>query len=131
MKGQVPLAELIAVCDSDRVVTERQALRTYESDGLLQYAVTPRVAVLPDTAEQVRDVVQVVFHEFVSMSIQHLMHEMGQRLLARFPQLAGVSFEGQNRLWDTAAVSEADEKVKVYTDPRPPYGSLHLTLTRE
>ncbi len=82
-------------------------------------------------SEQVRDVVQTVFHEFVSMSIQHLMHEMGQRLLARFPQLAAVSFEGQNRLWDTAAVSEADPKVIVYTDPRPPYGSLHLTLARE
>ena len=81
-------------------------------------------------AEQVRDIVQTAFHEFVSMSIQHLMHEIGQRLLARFPQLAVVSFEGQNRLWDTAAVSEADSKVKVYTDPRPPYGSLHLTLTR-
>ena len=82
-------------------------------------------------AEQVRDVVQAVFHEFVSMSIQHLMHEMGQRMLARFPQLSVVSFEGQNRLWDTAAVSETDPKVIVYTDPRPPYGSLHLTLARE
>ncbi|MDP8922613.1 MAG: urate oxidase [Chloroflexota bacterium] len=81
-------------------------------------------------AEQVGDLVETVFHEFVSMSIQHLMHEMGQRLLARFPQLAVVSFEGQNRLWDTAAVSDADPTVKVYTDPRPPYGSLHLTLAR-
>ena len=35
--------------------------------------------------------------EFVSLSIQHLVHEMGQRLLARFPQLASVSFEAQNR----------------------------------
>ncbi len=42
-------------------------------------------------AEQVRDVIQVVFHEFVSESIQHLVHEMGQRLLTRFPQLAEVS----------------------------------------
>ncbi len=82
-------------------------------------------------AEQVRDVVQTVFHEFVSMSIQHLLHEMGQRLLLRFPQIAELTFEGQNRLWDTAVVSETDPKVKVYTDPRPPYGSIHLTLTRE
>ena len=81
-------------------------------------------------AEQVRDLVQVVFHEFVSMSIQHLVHEIGQRLLARFPRLARVSFEAQNRLWDTAAVSEADPKRKVYTDPRPPYGSIGLTLVR-
>ena len=33
---------------------------------------------------QVRDVVCAVFHEFVSESIQHLVHEMGQRLLDRF-----------------------------------------------
>ena len=81
-------------------------------------------------AEQVRDLVATVFHEFVSMSIQHLMHEMGQRLLERFPQLAEVAFDGQNRLWDTVVVSEQDEKIKSYCDPRPPYGSLHLTLKR-
>lgn len=80
--------------------------------------------------EQVRDLVATVFHQFVSMSIQHLMHEMGQRILARFPQLAEVSFDGQNRLWDTVVVSDADPKIKSYCDPRPPYGSLHLTLRR-
>ena len=82
-------------------------------------------------AEQVRDLVATVFHEFVSMSIQHLLHEMGQRLLARFPQLAEVAFDGQNRLWDTVVVSRSDEKIKSYCDPRPPYGSIHLTLCRE
>ena len=39
-------------------------------------------------AEQVRDLVQVVFDAFVSESIQHLVHELGCRLLERFPQLA-------------------------------------------
>jgi urate oxidase len=82
-------------------------------------------------AEQVRDLVATVFHEFVSMSIQHLLHEIGQRLLARFPQLAEVSFDGQNRLWDTVVVSQTDEKIKSYCDPRPPYGSIHLTLRRK
>src|SRR5258708_15691863 len=47
--------------------------------------------------EQVRAVVQVVFHEFVSESIQHLVHEMGLRLLERFPPMPKVSFDGQNR----------------------------------
>jgi urate oxidase len=81
-------------------------------------------------SEQVRDVVATVFHQFVSMSIQHLVHEMGQRLLRRFPSLASVSFEAQNRLWDTMLVDEADPTRKVYGDPRPPYGSIALTLTR-
>lgn len=82
-------------------------------------------------SEQVRDVVGVVFHDFVSLSIQHLVHEMGQRLLARFPQIAEVSFEAQNRLWDTAFVSPTDERTRVYCDPRPPYGSIFLSLARE
>ena len=82
-------------------------------------------------AAQVRDVAATVFHEFVSLSIQHLIHEMGQRLLARFPQLSEVAFDAQNRLWDSVATSETDERVKVYCDPRPPYGNIGLVLTRE
>ncbi|HLJ80458.1 MAG TPA: urate oxidase, partial [Ktedonobacterales bacterium] len=58
-------------------------------------------------AEQMRDLVAVVFNEFVSESIQHLVHEMGTRIFARFPQLAEVSFEAQNRTPDPAAVSQA------------------------
>lgn len=81
-------------------------------------------------AEQVRDVCGAVFHSFVSMSIQHLIHEMGTRLLERFPQMAEVSFEAQNRLWDTAVISEEDVRVKVYVDPRPPYGMITLKLAR-
>jgi len=92
-------------------------------------------AIAPDlsgyvAAEQVRNLVEVVFHEFVSMSIQHLIHEMGQRMLQRFPQLSEISFAAQNRLWDTTNVSEADPTVKVYCDPRPPYGTIWLTLNR-
>ena len=77
-----------------------------------------------------RDLALVVFHEFVSESIQHLVHEMGTRILARYPQLAEVSFEGQNRTPDPAVVSEADPKVKVYTAPFPAYGLIRLTLRR-
>jgi urate oxidase len=81
-------------------------------------------------AEQVRDVVQVFFHEFVSESIQHLVHGMGLRLLERFPQLAEVSFEAQNRTRDPIFTSDSDDRVKVYSDPFPAYGSIKLTLKR-
>ena len=96
----------------------------------------PTVALTPDPAryvasEQVADLVATVFHEFVSLSIQHLINEMGTRILERFPQLIEVSFEAQNRLWDQAEVSADDERVKVYTDPRPPYGRIGLTLHRD
>jgi urate oxidase len=78
----------------------------------------------------VRDVVRTTFDDFVSMSIQHLVYEMGQRLLARFGALSEVSFETQNRLWDTVTVSETDPKTRVYSDPRPAHGLIGLTLRR-
>lgn len=81
--------------------------------------------------EQVRDVCAAVFHEFVSMSIQHLVHAMGRRLLERFPGLAEVAFETQNRLWDPAASDPDDPARAVRTDPRPPYGDIGLVMTRE
>ena len=80
--------------------------------------------------EQVRDLVQVVFHEFVSESILHLVHEMGLRLLERFPQLAEISFEAQNRTRDLVIASKTDEKMKVYSDPFSAYGIIKMTVKR-
>jgi urate oxidase len=82
-------------------------------------------------SEQVRDVAQTVFHEFVSESIQHLMHEMGLRLLDRFPQMTEVSFKGNNLTRDPVGQYEAGAKKKVYTDPFPAYGLLKLTMSRK
>lgn len=82
------------------------------------------------SAKQVRDVVTAVFHEFVSESIQHLVHEMGLRLFTRFPGLAEVEFTGQNRTRDPFYTSESDPRVKVYSDPFPAYGEITLRLTR-
>jgi urate oxidase len=80
--------------------------------------------------EQVADLATAVFHSFVSLSIQHLVHEIGLRMLDRWPQLAEVSFEATNRLWDPGAVSERDERVKTYADPRPPFGRIGLVVRR-
>jgi glycolate oxidase len=38
----------------ERVITDRQRLRTYECDGLAHYRAVPGVVVLPETAEQCR-----------------------------------------------------------------------------
>ncbi|HET7685325.1 MAG TPA: urate oxidase [Candidatus Limnocylindria bacterium] len=81
-------------------------------------------------AEQVSDLAAAVFHEFVSLSIQHLVHEIGNRMLARWPQLVEVSFDTQNRLWDEVAQSDDDPAVRTYADPRPPYGHIGLGLRR-
>jgi urate oxidase len=80
--------------------------------------------------QQVADLAATVFHEFVSLSIQHLVHEIGGRMLERWPQLAEVSFEATNRLWDTVAESERDPRVKSYCDPRPPFGRIGLVMRR-
>jgi len=78
----------------------------------------------------VQDVVEETFDEFVSMSIQHLVYEMGQRVLARFSELSEVSFEAQNRLWDTVKTSQTDTTLRVFSDPRPAHGVIGLTLRR-
>jgi len=82
-------------------------------------------------SEQVLDVVRTVFHQFVSESIQHLVHEIGTRLLQRFPGMATVSFDAQNHTWDPVALSEKDPNVKVYSEPFPAYGIIRLTLSRD
>jgi urate oxidase / 2-oxo-4-hydroxy-4-carboxy-5-ureidoimidazoline decarboxylase len=81
-------------------------------------------------AEQVADLANAVFHEFVSLSIQHLVNEIGLRMLDRWPQLTSVSFDAQNRLWDVGAEAD-DGRTKTYADPRPPFGHIGLVLRRE
>ena len=93
-------------------------------------------AVLGDPAkyvasEQVADLANAVFHEFVSLSIQHLVNEIGSRMLDRWPQLTEVSFDTQNRLWDLVAESADDPRVRTYADPRPPFGHIGLILRRD
>src|SRR4051812_37644755 len=46
--------ELRAICGDRWTYTTEHDLRTYESDGLLQYHATPVAAVLPGSAEEVR-----------------------------------------------------------------------------
>ena len=52
------VGELRAVVGAEHVYTHEHQLRTYESDGLLQYAVTPGAVVLPDSTEEVQAVVR-------------------------------------------------------------------------
>ena len=96
----------------------------------------PGAALAPDHAayvagEQVADLVGAVFHRFASLSIQHLVNEIGVAMLERWSLLSEVSFEAQNRLWDLSVTSESDERVKVYCDPRPPFGRIGLVLRRD
>ena len=80
--------------------------------------------------EQMRDLLAVTFDDFVSESIQHLLHELGRRVMARFPQLAEISFDALNRTRDPDGQREDNPRVKVYSDPFPAYGRITLAMRR-
>ena len=77
---------------------------------------------------QVRRIVHEIFHGFESGSIQQIIYQIGSAMLAGIPSIAEVTLEGQNRTWDT--VVESGDTLGVFTDARPPYGCLGLTLRR-
>jgi glycolate oxidase len=45
------------------VISDREQLRTYECDGLMDYRVIPDLVVLPESAEQVQQVVRLCYEE--------------------------------------------------------------------
>ncbi|MGI8777985.1 MAG: FAD-linked oxidase C-terminal domain-containing protein [Acidimicrobiales bacterium] len=49
---------LTRICGREHVLTDNDQLRTYESDGLRHYRAHPPVAVLPGSADEVREVVR-------------------------------------------------------------------------
>jgi urate oxidase len=75
-----------------------------------------------------REIVRDVFESFESGSIQQVIYQIGSRLLAEIPAMAEVHLEANNRTWDT--IAEQGETLGVYTEARPPYGCLGLTLKR-
>jgi glycolate oxidase len=52
------VSRLAAIAGDEHVITHKRQLATYESDGLLQYASTPAVVVLPGSAAEVAAVVR-------------------------------------------------------------------------
>ena len=75
-----------------------------------------------------RTVVHKTFQEFESGSIQQLIYQIGSKLLDDFRSISEVRLEANNRTWDT--IAEEGDMLGVYTDPRPPFGCLGLTLRR-
>jgi urate oxidase/2-oxo-4-hydroxy-4-carboxy-5-ureidoimidazoline decarboxylase len=77
---------------------------------------------------QVRKLVVEVFHGVTSGSIQQIIYKIGCAMLEQIPAIAAVNLEANNRTWDT--IVEQGDQLGVYTDARPPYGCLGLTLKR-
>jgi len=76
----------------------------------------------------VRQIVHEVFAGFESGSIQQVIYQIGVKMLQDIPAIEEIHLEANNRTWDT--ITEQGESLGVYTDARPPYGCLGLTLHR-
>jgi urate oxidase/2-oxo-4-hydroxy-4-carboxy-5-ureidoimidazoline decarboxylase len=76
----------------------------------------------------VRDEVERIFEEFNSRSIQHLVHEIGTRLLAAHTHLREIEFVAENHTPDH--VRDGAAGVKVFAEPRSTFGKIGLVLRR-
>jgi urate oxidase len=82
-------------------------------------------------SDDVLALVLSTFDEFVSESIQHLVYEMGTRILAAFPALSQISFRSENHTYDPVDGAEDAEPLrKTYTSAFPAYGLITLVLDR-
>jgi urate oxidase len=75
-------------------------------------------------AQGVRGIVRDTFLSFESGSIQQIIYRIGARMLGELPAVSEIHLEANNRTWDKVAEH-------IYTDARPPFGCLGLTLRRE
>ncbi len=99
------IQRLSEIAGDEHVVTHPHQLRTYESDGLLQYRVSPRAVVLPGSAREVRDVVRACFEAGVpwvargagtGLSGGAVPHEEGVLIvLSRLRRIVEVDLENQ------------------------------------
>ena len=80
------------------------------------------------TSATVRRIVRDIFNGFESGSIQQVIYQIGTGILADIPSIAEVHLEANNRTWDT--IAERGDELGVFTEARPPFGVLGLSLKR-
>jgi glycolate oxidase len=128
------LAErLRAICDQQHVLAEPEELKPYECDGLSAYRHVPLLVVLPDSAEQVQQVLQLCRDEGVpviargagtGLSGGALPREDAVLLsLARFNKILGIDrVNARARVQPgvrNLAISEAAKPYGLYYAPDP------------
>jgi glycolate oxidase len=133
------VAELERAVGADHVVTHPHALRTYESDGLLQYAVTPRAVVLPNTTEQVQRVVRLCHeHEIPwvargagsGLSGGAVPHEEGVLVvLSRMRRILEVDLENQRVVVEPGVTNVAVSQAVAPTHFYPPDPSSQIVCS--
>ncbi|HEY7274225.1 MAG TPA: FAD-linked oxidase C-terminal domain-containing protein [Actinoplanes sp.] len=114
------LAErLRAVLGEQRVITDRQELRTYECDGLAHYKVTPAVVAFPHTAQECAAVVQ----NCVTAGVPYVARGSGTGLSGgALPRADGVLIV-TSQMRSILAVAPEDERAVV----EPGVINLHVT----
>jgi glycolate oxidase len=114
------LAEkLTAVLGRDRVISDRQRLRTYECDGLAHYKVIPALVVLPHTAEECAAVVKAC----VGAGVPWVARGSGTGLSGgALPHADGVLVV-TSQMREILEVSPADERAVV----QPGVINLHVS----
>jgi urate oxidase/2-oxo-4-hydroxy-4-carboxy-5-ureidoimidazoline decarboxylase len=81
-----------------------------------------------EVTRSLRNLIYQTYQSFESGSIQQIIYLIGTKILESQSSIAEVHLEANNRTWDT--IVEQGEEVGVYSDARPPYGILGLTLKR-
>ena len=80
--------------------------------------------------DQVMDLCASVLHDVPGNSIQEVQWHIAQRIFQRFPQVARVWLEGENRTWARPMVPAPEHAHKTYTAGNPAYGLIRLELDR-
>ena len=137
--GSAFVAELRRIAGPEQVITQEHQLRTYESDGLLQYAVTPGVVVLPATAEQVQQVVSACHRAEVpwvargagsGLSGGALPVEDGVLIaLSRLRRILEVDIDDQRVLCEPGVTNVAVSQAVAPTHFYPPDPSSQIVCT--
>ena len=63
MQRDLLIREMQSILGPEGVISEREQLRSYECDGLMNYRVVPELVVLPENAEQVQSIVKLLYDE--------------------------------------------------------------------
>ena len=63
MEREALIKTMQSILRPEGVISEREQLRSYECDGLMNYRVVPDLVVLPETAEQVQAIVKTCYDE--------------------------------------------------------------------
>jgi urate oxidase len=66
--------------------------------------------------------------QYTTLPDIEVIYQIGCRALEQIPSIAQIDLEANNRTWDT--IVEQGGALGVYTDSRPPYGCLGLSLRR-